>query len=100
MRTKLSYREWEGVRTKLSYREWEALDELLEKHGFGGYYDLLETLKMIAANLGIGNTGADMGDPAQRWTLPDLVNLLVAWSSKLSHTDGFQEIAELAARAV
>lgn len=30
----------------LSEEDWSKLDELLGKHGFGGYYDLVECLKM------------------------------------------------------
>jgi len=36
---------------KLSKEEWDQLDGLLGKHGFGGYYDMLECLKMIIADL-------------------------------------------------
>ena len=36
---------------RLSYQEWEQLDTLLSKHGFGGYYDMLECLKMIIKDL-------------------------------------------------
>lgn len=31
----------------LSKDEWNILDKLLSKHGFGGYYDLVECLKMV-----------------------------------------------------
>ena len=31
---------------RLTPEEWETLDDLIGKHGFGGYYDLLECLKM------------------------------------------------------
>ena len=31
--------------TRLSKEDWEQLETLLSKHGFGGYYDLLECLK-------------------------------------------------------
>jgi len=36
------------MKKKLTYEEWEKLDDLLNKEGFGGYYDLLELLKMHA----------------------------------------------------
>jgi len=29
----------------MKYEEWEKLDDLLNKEGYGGYYDLLELLK-------------------------------------------------------
>lgn len=32
---------------KLNKEDWKKLDELLTKIGFGGYYDLVECLKMI-----------------------------------------------------
>ena len=31
--------------TRLSKEEWAKLDDLLGRHGFGGYYDLVECLK-------------------------------------------------------
>jgi len=31
--------------------EWDVLDTLLGRIGFGGYYDLLECLNMIASDL-------------------------------------------------
>lgn len=37
--------------TRLSKEEWEKLDELLGKHGFGGYYDLVECLKGVLYKL-------------------------------------------------
>ena len=35
----------------LSKEDWDTLDDLLGKHGFGGYYDLLECLKGSVQNL-------------------------------------------------
>ncbi|GAH02281.1 unnamed protein product [marine sediment metagenome] len=29
----------------MDYKDWEKLDDLLNKEGYGGYYDLLELLK-------------------------------------------------------
>lgn len=29
----------------MNYEEWAKLDDLLNKEGYGGYYDLLELLK-------------------------------------------------------
>lgn len=31
--------------------EWKKLDELLEKEGFGGYYDVIETLKLMCEEI-------------------------------------------------
>jgi hypothetical protein len=39
--------------TKLSKEDWQQLDILLGKAGFGGYYDLIECLRMAALNLTI-----------------------------------------------
>lgn len=36
---------------RLSKEDWDKLDDLLGKIGFGGYYDLLEVLKMGAYRL-------------------------------------------------
>jgi len=40
--------------SRLSKEEWNQLDNLLSKHGFGGYYDLLECLKMILCRVAKG----------------------------------------------
>ena len=37
--------------TRLSIEDWNKLDGLLAKHGFGGYYDMLERLKMVLSRL-------------------------------------------------
>lgn len=39
---------------KLSREDWQKLDALLSKIGFGGYYDLIELLRMTAHNLAAG----------------------------------------------
>jgi hypothetical protein len=36
---------------QLKYNEWTELDALLSKMGFGGYYDVVEILKMSITNL-------------------------------------------------
>lgn len=36
----------------LSSEAWNMLDDLLGQHGFGGYYDLLECLKMVLSRVG------------------------------------------------
>ena len=81
---------------RLSKPEWDQLDKLLSKHGFGGYYDLIETIRYPLSLLGIGNTGLDIGDPDTKLNLPEIVSLLSEWASKLSTTPGFQEVAEKA----
>lgn len=35
----------------LTREEWNQLDDLLGKHGFGGYYDLVECLNIAAQNI-------------------------------------------------
>jgi hypothetical protein len=82
---------------RLSKTEWNQLDQLLSKHGFGGYYDLIESIRYPLSMLGVGNTGLDIGDPDTKLNLPEIVQLLSEWSNKLSITKGFQEIAESAA---
>jgi len=37
--------------TFLSKEEWDQLDTLLGKHGFGGYYDLIECLKTVLSRI-------------------------------------------------
>ena len=82
---------------RLSKEDWNKLDDLLGKHGFGGYYDLIECLKMTLVELGFGNTGIELdGCDAMKLNLPEVVKLLSIWAEKLSHTEGFQEIAEKA----
>lgn len=36
---------------RLSRENWEQLDALIGKHGFGGYYDLVECLKGVLSKL-------------------------------------------------
>ena len=37
--------------SRLSREEWYQLDTLIGKHGFGGYYDLVECLNIMAENI-------------------------------------------------
>ena len=73
---------------------------MLGKHGFGGYYDLLETLKMIAGDLNIGETGIDVSDPEYKWTLPELVKLIQRWAFALSCVDGHGHLYAEAAKLI
>ena len=82
---------------RLPYKDWEKLDELLGKHGFGGYYDLIECLKDIAGQLGFSNTGVDITSPDEKVELPQMISYLRDWSSTLSNTPGFTELAVKAA---
>ena len=86
--------------TRLSYHEWNQLDNLIGKHGFGGYYDLIECLKDVATHLGIGNTGLDLCDPDTKVDLPQMVAYLRDWAYLLSNTPGFPEFSEKCADGV
>ena len=59
----------------LSREEWDRLNELLGKHGFGGYYDLVESLKTVLKRVGKGklkkNWEIEIKD------LPSIVRLLM-----------------------
>ena len=81
---------------RLSRTDWRELDRLLDLHGWSGYYDLVETLKIIAGNLGITNTGVELypeTDGLESMSLPQIVLYLSDWSSILSHQEGFPELA-------
>jgi len=71
---------------RLSRQEWDTLDNLLGKHGFGGYYDLMETLGMVCNDLGVGNSGIMVEEIK---TLPEIIHVLQEWSWKLSREKGF-----------
>ena len=75
--------------TYLSRPDWEKLDELLSRHGFGGYYDLVEGLRLCVTNLGVGNTGVM---PENITTLPEIVKLLKDWTWTLSGVEGFNKL--------
>lgn len=78
--------------SRLSYNDWRQLDTLIGKHGFGGYYDLIECLKDIACHLGIGNTGLDLSHPDTKVDLPQMIAYLRDWSYLLSKESGFDEL--------
>ena len=81
---------------RLSRKDWDELDRLLGLHGFGGYYDLVECLRMIAGDLGITNTGVELYPEHEgpvSMTLPQIVSYLSDWSRILSHQKGFPELA-------
>jgi len=80
---------------RLSKEKWNLLDDLLDQHGFGGYYDLVECLKMVAGDLGISEIGIDLTDS---FSLPEIVKLIMFWSRILSETEGFMSIVKVAAQ--
>ena len=77
--------------TRLSKDDWNLLDDLLGRHGFGGYYDLVECLKMVAGDLGMGMTGLNTSD---NMSLPQIVQFLQDWVGLISKDDQFTAIAE------
>ena len=76
---------------RLSKEDWDKLDTLLGKHGFGGYYDMVECLKSVAGDLGISETGLDMSD---NMSLPQIVQFLQDWAGLISVDDDFPALAE------
>ena len=77
--------------TRLSREDWNLLDDLLGRHGFGGYYDLVECLKMVAGDLGIGMTGLDTSD---KMSLPQVVQYLQDWAGLLNQDSQFPALTE------
>ena len=61
--------------TRLSKEEWSKLDGLLGKHGFGGYYDLVESLKTVLERVGNGKLKKGWQEKVK--DLPNAVNLLL-----------------------
>lgn len=69
---------------RLSKLEWNRLDDLLSKHGFGGYYDLVECLKMVLKRIGKGKL--QEGWEKEVKDLPTAVNLLMEVSKDAKET--------------
>lgn len=83
--------------SRLARRDWEELDRLLGLHGLGGYYDLVESLKQVAGDLGITNTGVELypeHEGRQSINLPQMVIYLSDWARILSTDQLFPTIAE------
>lgn len=64
---------------RLSREEWNTLDKLLSEHGFGGYYDLVESLKTVLSRI----TKKKM-DLSQVKDLPSVVAALLKYSGERS----------------
>ena len=82
---------------RLSKEDWDRLDTLIGKHGFGGYYDLVECLKIVAGELGISNTGIELypeHDGGQSMSLPQIVQFLQDWARLISTDREFPALAE------
>jgi len=60
---------------RLSKEDWEKLDGLLGKHGFGGYYDLVESLRMVLQR--VENGKLEKGWEQEAKDLPTVVGLLL-----------------------
>ena len=60
---------------RLSKDDWNKLDDLLSKHGFGGYYDLVECLKTVMRR--IGDRKLKEGWDQEVKDLPGVVRLLL-----------------------
>lgn len=60
----------------LSKEEWNQLDTLLGKHGFGGYYDLIDCLKSVLSRI-----KKDL-DLAKIKDLPTVVAALMKYSEE------------------
>jgi len=61
----------------LSKEEWDQLDTLLGKHGFGGYYDLVESLKIVLSRISHGQL-----DLTKIKDLPTVVTALMKYSKE------------------
>ena len=86
---------------RLSREDWDKLDELLGKHGWGGYYDLVECLKIVAGDLGITMTGIELypeHDGGQSMSLPQIVQFLQDWAGLISKDPEFKVLAERVAK--
>ncbi len=86
---------------RLSRGDWAELDSLLGKHGFGGYYDLVECLRMVAGDLGITSTGIELfpeHDGPISMSLPQIVKYLQDWAGILSDDEDFPALVERAAK--
>lgn len=78
--------------TKLPYNDWDKLDDLLGKHGFGGYYDLVECLKHALHALTVPSSirdkegdMIDIDDDPELKTLPQVVFILDTWSNLIAN---------------
>ena len=86
---------------RLSKEDWDKLDELLGRHGWGGYYDLVECLKIVAGDLGITMTGIELypeHDGGQSMSLPQIVRFLQDWAGLISVNPDFPALVERVAK--
>ena len=63
---------------KLSKEDWQQLDMLLGKVGFGGYYDLVECLKIAITNI-----APELVEPIRKESdIQTLITLLIKISNR------------------
>lgn len=60
----------------LSKEDFKKIDDILGRHGFGGYYDLIECLKGVISKFGKGKL--KKGWEQEITCLPEAVTLLMA----------------------
>ena len=65
---------------RLSKEDWSKLDEILGRHGFGGYYDLVECLKTVIEKIGRDKLKSDWKEKIR--DLPTVVRLLLKVSEE------------------
>lgn len=68
----------------LSKSDFEKLDDLFGKLGYGGYYDFLECLKIIAREIGARNTKEGAWDLMDFKTILEVMTVISVWSGKVS----------------
>lgn len=72
----------------LPKEDFDKLDDLFGKLGYGGYYDFLECLKMIASNIGAvyfyKSDDLQACDLQDIKTIPDMMAMIMAWSNRIS----------------
>ena len=69
---------------RLSPEDWDLLDDLLGKHDFGGYYDLVECLKMSVQNM-LKALGRDKEVLPEIKDLPTVVAVINSLSVQLKN---------------
>ena len=87
----------------LSKQDFQVLNNLLGKLGYGGYYDFLDSLKIIGSDIGI-NHFFEKGD-LKTWnledikTIPEMMLVLSVYTEriklwKLKHPDWIKQVLE------
>ena len=69
---------------RLTPEDWDKLDDLLGKHGFGGYYDLVECLKMAIDDI-LKALGRNKEKLPEIKDLPSAVHVIGVLSSQLKN---------------